>query len=81
MKKKFKIVIVAGGTGGHVFPAVSLSEQLLSEGKKILFFSDTRVSRIINSNIDLFKNKNIKLYNFYISKSFNFCVLGLSIKL
>ncbi len=72
MKKKFKIVIVAGGTGGHVFPAVSLSEQLLSEGKKILFFSDTRVSRIINSNIDLFKNKNIKLYNFYISKSFNF---------
>ena len=38
MKKKFKIVIVAGGTGGHVFPAVSLSEQLLSEGKKILFF-------------------------------------------
>ena len=70
MKKEFKIAISAGGTGGHIFPAISLSEQLLSEGKKIIFFSDTRVSRITKHNVNLFKNKNINLYTFNISKNF-----------
>ncbi len=70
MKKELKIGIVAGGTGGHIFPAISLSEQLLSEGKKIIFFSDTRVSRITKHNVNLFKNKNINLYTFNISKNF-----------
>ena len=31
MKKDSKIAIVAGGTGGHIFPAISLLEQLISE--------------------------------------------------
>ena len=38
MKKNSKIAIVAGGTGGHIFPAISLLEQLISEKKEIIFF-------------------------------------------
>jgi UDP-N-acetylglucosamine:LPS N-acetylglucosamine transferase len=38
MKNNFKIAIVAGGTGGHIFPAISLLEQLINEKKEIIFF-------------------------------------------
>ena len=34
MKNNYKIAIVAGGTGGHLFPALSLLEQLVTEKKK-----------------------------------------------
>ena len=57
MKKNSKIAIVAGGTGGHIFPAISLLEQLIIEKKEIIFFSDTRVKNIINKNKNLFKKK------------------------
>ena len=57
MKKNSKIAIVAGGTGGHIFPAISLLEQLIIEKKEIIFFSDTRVRNIINKNKNLFKKK------------------------
>ena len=40
MKKDSKIAIVAGGTGGHIFPPISLLEQLISEKKEVIFFSD-----------------------------------------
>ncbi|HBN22006.1 MAG TPA: hypothetical protein DD412_02060, partial [Holosporales bacterium] len=36
------IVIVAGGTGGHVYPAISLALHLLKDGKKIVFLTDRR---------------------------------------
>ena len=37
-KHKYKIAIVAGGTGGHIFPAISLAEQLILEKKKSFIF-------------------------------------------
>ena len=58
MKKNSKIAIVAGGTGGHIFPAISLLEQLIVEKKEIIFFSDIRVRNIINENKSLFKKKS-----------------------
>ena len=70
MKKNPKIAIVAGGTGGHIFPAISLLEQLISEKKEIIFFSDKRVKNIVNENKNLFKNKKVILYTFEISRNF-----------
>ena len=70
MKKNSKIAIVAGGTGGHIFPAISLLEQLISEKKEIIFFSDKRVKNIVNENKNLFKNKKVILYTFEISRNF-----------
>ena len=68
MKKNSKIAIVAGGTGGHIFPAISLLEQLIIEKKEIIFFSDTRVRNIINKNKSLFRKKNVTFYSLRISK-------------
>jgi len=70
MKKNSKIAIVAGGTGGHIFPAISLLEQLIDEKKEIIFFSDTRVKNIINENRNLFKKKNVIFYSLKISRNF-----------
>ena len=70
MKKNSKIAIVAGGTGGHIFPAISLLEQLIIEKKEIIFFSDTRVRNIINKNKCLFRKKNVTFYSLRISKNF-----------
>ena len=33
-----KIVIVAGGTGGHIYPALTLAEELEKRGNEIVFF-------------------------------------------
>ncbi len=56
MNKKKKIIIATGGTGGHVFPALSLSEEL-KKNFEVKIISDKRGLRY-------FKNKeNIKLIN------------------
>ena len=36
MKNK-KIIIAAGGTGGHIIPAISIAKELMKEGVQILF--------------------------------------------
>lgn len=41
-----KIAIVAGGTGGHVYPAITLAEELQKRGNEILFIgSSTRMEK------------------------------------
>jgi UDP-N-acetylglucosamine--N-acetylmuramyl-(pentapeptide) pyrophosphoryl-undecaprenol N-acetylglucosamine transferase len=36
------IVIAAGGTGGHFFPAEALAEELVARGERIVLFTDAR---------------------------------------
>ena len=36
------VLIAAGGTGGHVMPALSLYDELIERGYRVLFVSDTR---------------------------------------
>ena len=42
-------MIAAGGTGGHVFPALALGEELLARGHRVSFLLDQRVSFPENS--------------------------------
>jgi len=65
-----KIIITAGGTGGHVNPAISLIESLIRSNNRVVFISDNRVKKIILQNKGIRKNKLIKLYFLNISKSF-----------
>ena len=42
-----KIWIATGGTGGHVFPALSVATELAKRGHKITISSDGRVSKMV----------------------------------
>ncbi len=41
-KEKQPIVLAAGGTGGHVFPAEALAEVLLQKGERVVLVTDHR---------------------------------------
>lgn len=47
-----KIAIVAGGTGGHIYPAIALAEGLVKKGHDITFFgsNDRMEKEVIPSN-------------------------------
>ncbi len=44
------VVLAAGGTGGHVFPAQALAAELVSKGYAVFIFSDGRGQQFKNSS-------------------------------
>ena len=48
-----RVILAAGGTGGHVFPAIGLAEALSKRGHSVLCLTDTRA-------IDLPLRMNLK---------------------
>lgn len=40
--KRIHVVIAAGGTGGHIIPAIALKENLINLGHKVTFITDKR---------------------------------------
>jgi UDP-N-acetylglucosamine--N-acetylmuramyl-(pentapeptide) pyrophosphoryl-undecaprenol N-acetylglucosamine transferase len=49
-------MIVAGGTGGHMFPGVALARVLSARGYRVVFVSDTRGAAISRENLGLPEN-------------------------
>ncbi len=49
LNKSDLIYLAAGGTGGHVFPAIATANQLIKKGIKICFITDKRGSKLIPS--------------------------------
>lgn len=47
------ILIVAGGTGGHMFPGVALATILASRGHRVVFVSDPRGAEVSRENLGL----------------------------
>ena len=45
--KKKKVVLAAGGTGGHIFPAEALASELLSQGCEVILITDKRYKKHI----------------------------------
>ena len=48
------IAISAGGTGGHIFPALSIAKQLINNGYYVLFFTDHKFFKFIKDDDMLF---------------------------
>ncbi|EER21564.1 MULTISPECIES: undecaprenyldiphospho-muramoylpentapeptide beta-N-acetylglucosaminyltransferase [spotted fever group] len=64
-----KIILVAGGTGGHFFSAVALGEELVKRGYEVHFITDLRCKKYIKQDmkvifhiLDLKRSGNIFLF-------------------
>jgi UDP-N-acetylglucosamine--N-acetylmuramyl-(pentapeptide) pyrophosphoryl-undecaprenol N-acetylglucosamine transferase len=58
------ILIITGGTGGHVIPAVNFFNYLLNNGNRVYLLTDYRGSQYINS---VNENKIFKIYSSHFS--------------
>ena len=58
-----KIWIATGGTGGHVFPALSVASELSKRGHKITISTDGRVSKMVRDG----KPKNARMAHIWAS--------------
>ena len=72
-----KIVFTAGGTGGHIFPAINLMKDFSEKGYEVLLVTDSRGENFIKKYSELkfiviktstFTNKNLikKIFSFFI---------------
>ena len=79
--KRHNIVLVSGGTGGHVIPAVNLGNYLVENGHNCFLLIDDRGKKYVSNN---FRGKIIIIssshlnHNFFIKlKSLYFLLFGL----
>jgi len=47
------IIVVGGGTGGHLFPAIATGEELVKKGYKVHLITDPRCKKYLTDNLTL----------------------------
>lgn len=68
-KKEKRIVIAAGGTGGHIFPALYLAKRCIDDGYCVCFITDKRFYKVVSSDfIDVIHSKMINITCINIEK-------------
>ena len=72
MQRNNNICISAGGTGGHIFPAVALAEKMLKFGWDVDFVTDERGVGFLKP-----VSKNISIKVVQVKKIKNFIILSL----
>ena len=45
-----KIIFSAGGTGGHIFPAINLMKHFYEKGYNVVLVTDKRGNNFLNKN-------------------------------
>ena len=62
--KDIKIVLSAGGTGGHLFPAQAIAEELIAHGSTPILVYDERVKHLLQGTFTTIKSKMVESYRF-----------------
>ncbi|WP_341764434.1 undecaprenyldiphospho-muramoylpentapeptide beta-N-acetylglucosaminyltransferase [Candidatus Tisiphia endosymbiont of Beris chalybata] len=58
-----KIVVTGGGTAGHLFPAITLGNELIRRGYELHLFTDIRCKKYITEDVKLIAHIiNVKLF-------------------
>ena len=57
---KHPIVLAAGGTGGHIFPAEALAEVLMSMGERVVLVTDSRFAQFKTGALSRVEIRTIK---------------------
>ena len=65
--KKHKIVLVSGGTGGHVIPAVNFGNYLVENGHACFLLVDHRGKKYISNN---FRGKTLVICSSHLKHNF-----------
>jgi UDP-N-acetylglucosamine--N-acetylmuramyl-(pentapeptide) pyrophosphoryl-undecaprenol N-acetylglucosamine transferase len=57
---KQPIILAAGGTGGHIFPAEALAEMLLSMGERVILVTDSRFAHFQTGALSRIEKRTIR---------------------
>lgn len=66
------VAISAGGTGGHIFPALSIAKLLINDGYYVLFFTDSKFFNYIKDNDPIFRCDLFKIVELSAKNSSRF---------
>jgi UDP-N-acetylglucosamine--N-acetylmuramyl-(pentapeptide) pyrophosphoryl-undecaprenol N-acetylglucosamine transferase len=72
--KKNKILIITGGTGGHVIPAINFFNYLKSNSNNVFLVTDNRGYQYISST---YKKNILKIQSSHLTGNISFKLLGL----
>ena len=65
-----KAIVVAGGTGGHIYPAVAIAKALIETGHKVFFVGNKKNNFQIYLD-PTYRNHLNKNYNKYNAQKYN----------
>jgi len=75
--KPFEILIITGGTGGHIFPALACGEYFEKNGKRVLYFiSGSKIGDLHLQNAFYFKALSLSRNLWYSLKAIYFALVN-----